>query len=75
MAAANAAVRAPKQWSLTEDETITTFESWRQNLKYVLSLDAVITVFVSKNGLRLSICVGFLSPSLCLHNVSLIYIS
>ena len=46
MAAANAAVRAPKQWSLTEDETITTFESWRQNLKYVLSLDANFATFL-----------------------------
>ena len=32
--------RAPKQWSLTKNETITTFEAWRQNLQYSLSLDA-----------------------------------
>ena len=32
-------IRAPKQWSLTENETITTYESWRQNLLYHLSLD------------------------------------
>ena len=31
---------APKQWSLTEDETITSFENWKQNLLYTLSLDA-----------------------------------
>ena len=34
-----AASRAPKQWSLTRNETITTFEAWRQNLQYTLSLD------------------------------------
>ena len=33
------AQRAPKQWSLTENETITSYESWRQNLLYCLSLD------------------------------------
>jgi hypothetical protein len=32
-------VRAPKQWSLTKNETLTSFESWRQNLVYTLSLD------------------------------------
>ena len=31
--------RAPKQWSLSKDETITSFEAWRQNLLYILSLD------------------------------------
>ena len=41
-----AAVRAPKQWSLTKEETITSFESWRQNLKYVLSLDANFAAFL-----------------------------
>ena len=34
-----AAIRAPKQWSLTKQETITSFEAWRQNLRYTLSLD------------------------------------
>jgi hypothetical protein len=32
-------IRAPKQWSLTKVETITSFEAWRQNLQYTLSLD------------------------------------
>ena len=50
MAAANAAVRAPKQWSLTKDESITTFESWRQNLKYVLSLDANFATFIQEDA-------------------------
>ena len=34
-----AGARAPKQWSLSKNETITSFESWRQNLLYTLSLD------------------------------------
>ena len=34
-----AAIRVPKQWSLTKQETITSFEAWRQNLQYTLSLD------------------------------------
>lgn len=34
--------RAPKQWSLTRNETITSFESWRQNLLYTLSLNESI---------------------------------
>ena len=31
--------RAPKQWALSKQETITSFENWRQNLEYTLSLD------------------------------------
>ena len=34
-----AAARAPKQWQLTKNESITSYESWRQNLMYILSLD------------------------------------
>ena len=45
---AMAAVRAPKQKQLTEDETITSFESWRQNLRYVLSLDPSFTDFLAE---------------------------
>ena len=33
------AIRAPKQCTLTKNETITSFEAWRQNLQYTLSLD------------------------------------
>ena len=39
--------RAPKQWSLTKNETITTFEAWRQNLQYSLSLDAYFAPFLA----------------------------
>ena len=45
--------RAPKQWSLTKNETITTFEAWRQNLQYSLSLDANFAPFLADNFLWL----------------------
>ena len=41
--------RAPKQWSLSKTETITSFESWRQNLVYSLSLDREFAPFVAED--------------------------
>lgn len=41
-----ATVRAPKQWSLSKTETITSFEAWRQNLLYTLSLDSNFAPFL-----------------------------
>ena len=41
-----AAQRAPKQWSLTKQETITSFEALRQNLQYTLSLDQNFAPFL-----------------------------
>ncbi|CAH3186842.1 unnamed protein product [Porites lobata] len=41
--------RSPKQWSLTKNETITTFEAWRQNLQYFLSLDVNFAPFLAHN--------------------------
>ncbi|CAB4026150.1 Retrovirus-related Pol poly from transposon opus, partial [Paramuricea clavata] len=38
--------RAPKQWSLTKQETITSFEAWRQNLQYTLSSDPNFAPFL-----------------------------
>ena len=38
--------RAPKQWSLTKNESINTFEAWRQNLVYTLSLDQNFAPFM-----------------------------
>ena len=31
-------IRAPKQWSLSKSETLNTFENWKQNIIYTLSL-------------------------------------
>ena len=43
-----ASTRAPKQWSLRKTETITSFESWRQNLLYILSLDPNFAPFLAE---------------------------
>ena len=39
--------RAPKQWQLTTEETINSFENWRQNLEYILSLDKNFEMFLA----------------------------
>ena len=39
--------RAPKQWSLTSNETITSLEAWENNLKYILSLDSNFAGFLT----------------------------
>ena len=41
--------RAPKQWTLAKNETITTFEAWTQNLQYSLSLHANFAPFLADN--------------------------
>lgn len=38
--------RAPKQWCLTEVETVNSFVNWRQNLLYTLSLDGEFAPFL-----------------------------
>ena len=38
--------RAPKQWPLTKTETINSFESWKHNLQYTLSLDANFSTYL-----------------------------
>lgn len=39
--------RAPKQWCLTKCETVTSFESWKENITYVLSLDQNFALYLS----------------------------
>ena len=39
--------RAPKQWSLTTNETISSIEAWENNLKYILSLDPNFACFLT----------------------------
>jgi len=41
--------RAPRQWSLKKNETITTFEASRQNLQYSFSLDVNFAPFLADN--------------------------
>ena len=38
--------RAPKQWSLKTRETLNSFENWKHNLIYTLSLDPNFAPFV-----------------------------
>ena len=45
-----ASIRAPKQWALTKQETITSFEAWRQNLQYILSLDPNFAAFLLEDA-------------------------
>ena len=40
------AVRAPKQWCLSRNETVTSYESWKQNLLYILALDSQFAPFL-----------------------------
>ena len=40
--------RAPKQWSLSKNEDVTSFESWRQNLVYTLALDTNFAPFLAE---------------------------
>ena len=37
---------APKQWPLTKNETVTSFEAWKGNLIYRLSLDPAFSLLV-----------------------------
>ena len=39
--------RAPEQWSLSKNESINSFENWRQNLVYTLSLDTNVAPFLA----------------------------
>ena len=41
--------REPKQWSLTKNENVNSFENWKQNLIYTLSLDANFSPFLFEN--------------------------
>ncbi|ESP04159.1 hypothetical protein LOTGIDRAFT_170991 [Lottia gigantea] len=38
--------KAPKQWCLSKNETVNSFENWRQNLLYSLSLDTNFAPFL-----------------------------
>ena len=40
--------RAPKQWKLTFNETLGSFENWRQTLLYSLALDTNFTIFLAE---------------------------
>ena len=41
--------RAPKQWQLTKTETINSFNNWKENLIYTLSLDKNFSPYVKES--------------------------
>lgn len=41
---------APKQWSLTKDETLSSFESWRNNFLYILNRETNFAPFLLKDA-------------------------
>ena len=41
-----ASSRAPKQWALGKVETVTTFNAWKDNLVYILSLETKFAPFL-----------------------------
>ena len=43
-------VKAPKQWALQSDATITQFEAWKNNLIFTLSLDKVNSQFLKADA-------------------------
>ena len=42
--------RVPRQWCLTKHETINTFENWKQNFIYTLSLDVNSAEFIATDA-------------------------
>ena len=44
-----AGAQAPKQWKLSTDETLTSFTNWKENLVYILSLNAAFSEFLPNN--------------------------
>ena len=44
------AARAPKQWALGKTETVTTFNAWKDNLLYTLSLETKFAPFLKPDA-------------------------
>ena len=42
--------RAPKQWALTSDATVNSYEAWKNNLLFTLSLDTINEPFLKENA-------------------------
>ena len=45
-----AAARAPKQWSLSTEETLNSFNAWKDNLLYILSLNDDFAPYLANNA-------------------------
>ena len=44
-----AVAQAPKQWKLSTEETLTSFTNWKENLVYILSLNADFSEFIAND--------------------------
>ena len=42
--------RAPKQWALGKQETVTTFNAWKDNLLYILSLESKFALYLQPDA-------------------------
>ena len=42
--------RAPKQWVLQKNETVNSFESWKQNLLFTLKLEPSLAPFLAEGA-------------------------
>lgn len=42
--------KAPKQWTLSKDETLNSYNNWKENLIYTLSLDANFAPFLKSDS-------------------------
>ena len=53
----------PKQWQLTENETITSFANWQSNIMYHLSLNNEFASFLTESWSKKSVTTRCLSES------------
>ena len=53
--AVNNLFRPPKPWTLTENETITSFGKWQSNLLYHLSLNNEFSTFLDSEWQKKSV--------------------
>ena len=42
--------KAPKQWTLSKDETLNSYNNWKENLIYTLSLDRNFAPFLKNDA-------------------------
>ena len=47
--------RPPRQWVLTEEESINSFANWQSNLKYYLSLNDEFAPYLTSNWQKSSV--------------------
>ena len=48
---ATASGKAPKQWTLSKEETLNSYDNWKENLLYTLSLDKNFAPFLKDTSI------------------------